>query len=141
MNKLIKLAGFFILLLSQSVCFAKDYGVYGHLFEIVEPDLLKEITGKLNDLGESGEIDKHNDVLKKRVAHSIRNPRPVEGLKRARENRSFAYDPSIEVPYDLKDQNGQVFHKAGTRVNPLDYKPLSKPLVFIDGSHRSPCLF
>jgi len=116
-----------------SVSDAKDYGVHGHTFEITEPDLLKQLTGKLVDLDESGAMDHHNRVIKKRVEKSIRNPKAVEGLTRARETKSFAYDPSITVPYDLKDHKGVVFHKAGTVVNPLTFKNMSHSLVFIAG--------
>ncbi len=127
------LFSFFLLIVSHGVSFAKDYGVHGHTFEIIEPDLLKQITNKLVSLDESGGMETHNKVIQKRVEKSIRNPQPVKGLTIARETRSFAYDPSITVPYDLKDHDGQTFHKAGTIVNPLTYKNMGHKLVFIAG--------
>lgn len=128
------LLSFFLLIISQGVSLAKDYGVHGHTFEITEPDLLKQITNKLVSLEESGGMETHNKVIQKRVENSIRNPQAVKGLTRARETRSFAYDPSITVPYDLKDHDGQTFHKAGTIVNPLTYKNMGHKLVFIAGN-------
>jgi conjugal transfer pilus assembly protein TraW len=116
-----------------SLCEAKDYGVQGHTFEIIEPDLLKQITGRLVSLDESGQLDQHNQVIQKRVEKSVRNPKAVEGLTRALETKSFAYDPSITVPYDLKDHKGVVFHKAGTVVNPLTFKSMTHSLVFLAG--------
>lgn len=38
---------------------AKDFGVQGHLFEILEPDLLSQIEEKLVALDESGELKIH----------------------------------------------------------------------------------
>ncbi len=127
------LFSFFLLIVSQGVSFTKDYGVHGHTFEIIEPDLLNQITNKLVDIDKSGGMETHNKVIQKRVENSIRNPQAVKGLSRARETRSFAYDPSIAVPYDLKDQKGQIFHKSGTTVNPLSYKSMNRSLVFIAG--------
>ena len=50
----------------------------------------------------------------------------------ARVDRVFYYDPTIVVPFDLKDHKGRVFHKAGTRFNPLTVRALTKSLIFID---------
>lgn len=112
---------------------AKDYGVQGHTYPIIEPDLLKQITGKLNDLDESGKLEEHNEVLKKQAIKASRRPKSVSGITKAIKPRSYIYDPSITVPYDLKDHKGQRFHKAGSRVTPLQHRNMTKALVFIDG--------
>lgn len=122
-----------VFLLCTTILHAKDYGVHGHTFEITEPDLLKQITGKLNQLDAAGELNAHNEVLKARAQKSIQRPAPVSNITKATTSRIFTYDPAITVPYDLKDHKGQVFHKAGTRVNPLSFREMTKSLVFIDG--------
>lgn len=123
---------------------AADLGTHGHTFEIIEPDLLKQIEGKLQTLAKNGELSKHNDILMEKAKKALDFPEPVKGMTRlapeshrgATKERVFYYDPSITVPYDLKDHEGKVFHKVGTRINPLKFKSLSAPLVFIDGNDQ-----
>lgn len=122
-----------LLILFTTSLHAKDYGVHGHTFEIIEPDLLKQITGRLQGLEDSGKLAEHNETLKKRAQESVRRPKPVTGISKALKPRIFYYDPSITVPYDLKDHKDKTFHKAGTKVNPLSHRPMTKSLIFIDG--------
>lgn len=121
--------------LSSSLC-AKDFGVHGHTYEVVEPNLLKQIESRLVSMEKSGDLAKHNEILKERVKESLMRPKPVSGVGRAQEERVFYYDPSLTVPYDMKDHLGQTFHPAGTRVNPMAYRTLSKILIFINGDDK-----
>lgn len=128
MKKLICLIVFY----SASIS-AKDLGTFGETFPIVEENLLSFIQGKLSQLHASNELAKHQSAIVERVVKSIRCPAAVEGLIKTKEPRQFYYDPSILVPYDLKDHRGIVFHKAGTFLNPLELYTLRSPLLFIDG--------
>jgi conjugal transfer pilus assembly protein TraW len=112
---------------------AFSLGTHGHSFEILEPDLLKQIEHKLKALNEDGTLAEHEMKLMEKTKASVLRPQGVKGIAKAVEDRIFTYDPSLVVPYDLKDPQGRVFHKAGTRVNPLQYKSLSSALVFLDG--------
>lgn len=112
---------------------ARDFATHGHSFEILEPDLLKQIEHKLKALNEDGTLAEHKMRLMQKAKKSVLKPQGVKGMTKAVEDRTFTYDPSLLVPYDLKDHKGRVFHKAGTRVNPLQYKSLSSALVFLDG--------
>ena len=47
--------------------------------------------------------------------------------------RTFEFDPTIELMVDLTDQQGWVFAKKSTKYNPCDYATFSKTLLFIDG--------
>lgn len=120
-----------------NTAFAKDFGIHGHTFEIQEPDLLKEMEGKLRQLEADGKLTEINKSFLKRTENSLTHPKAVEGITKAIEPREFFYDPSITVPYDLKDHEGRVFHKAGTRINPLESRSLPAPLIFIDGSDEA----
>jgi conjugal transfer pilus assembly protein TraW len=115
----------------------KDHGVVGTTFEILEEDLLEVIESKLKKLEGERNLQKHQEKIAKQAQKKIKCPKPVEGIKHTKEPRSFIYDPSITVPYDLKDYRGAVFHEKGTKINPLDYKSLSKPLLFIDGDDEA----
>ncbi len=112
---------------------AFSLGTYGHSFEFLEPDLLKQIEHKLKALNEDGTLAEHEMKIMEKTKASVLRPQGVKGMTKAVEDRTFTYDPSLLVPYDLKDHQGRVFHKAGTRVNPLQYKSLSSALVFLDG--------
>ena len=123
-----------MILILPSLSMAQNLGVHGHLFEIAEPDLLSQIEEKLSEMEQSGEVAQHQKKLLKSAPEKIKIPKPIEGINRASKTRTFTYDPTLTLPYDLKDLKGRVVHKAGTKVNPLHLKPLTKDLVFFDGS-------
>jgi conjugal transfer pilus assembly protein TraW len=111
---------------------AKDFGVVGRTSEIKEIDAIEEIKGKLSDMEARGELDEHNERMKKEVSDRIKSPKSLN-LGRASEVREYEYDPSIEVKEDLKDARGIVFHRKGTKVNPLDVVSMPYELIFFDG--------
>jgi len=79
----------------------------------------------------------HKDILTQKAKKAIHTPQPVKGVTKTTKDRIFYYDPSIIVPYDLKDHEGKTFHKAGTKINPLKFRSLSSPLIFIDGNDKA----
>lgn len=112
---------------------AKDFGVMGPTFPIFEQSLLKVIQEKLQALGASGTLEEHQKNILEQTKFRIRRPASVEGLTKTTHPKSFTYDPSVIAPYDLKDFEGRIFHKKGTRMNPLDTHKLRSPLLFVDG--------
>ncbi len=106
----------------------------GTIYEIKEPNLLEYIKQKLTGMAANGDLARAQNEMRAKTEKSVRNPLPVPGITHTTEAKSWIYDPSITVENDLKDQNGQIFHKAGEKVNPLDRIKLSKALIFIDGS-------
>ena len=122
-----------LLLFSSTAVVAKDYGIVGTTYEIAEKDFLKEIQEKLQEAQKSGKLSKFQDDMKKQMVSSVNAPKEVQGITRATVAREWFFDPSISKPNDLADQNGKVFYKAGTKVNPLDYLPMTQTLIFIDG--------
>lgn len=108
-------------------------GVYGETFPIKEKNLLEVIRAKLQDLFRSGKLEAHQEAILRRAKEQLNRPYPVKGVSKTTTPKSFSYDPSITVPYDLKDHQGQVFHRQGTKVNPLDTHQLKYPLLFVDG--------
>lgn len=113
--------------------FALDYGSFGALFPVEEPSVLETIMDRLHEMDRSGEMDQMRADMQETVRKRVARPRPVEGLIRAKDYRSFELDLSITVTEDLADHNGVVFARAGTVVNPLEFSAFSKRLVFIDG--------
>ncbi len=121
-----------LILVYSSTISAKDLGTFGETFPILEENLLAFIQGKLAQLESNGELEKHQKSIAEKVVKSVQRP-GVIGLTKTKEARRFYYDPSITVPYDLKDHKGTVFHKAGTKLNPLELHSLKQPLLFING--------
>jgi conjugal transfer pilus assembly protein TraW len=119
----------------HSLAIAKDLGVAGATFPIVEQDLFSVISAKLHRMQASGEMDKVNRTLAARAAEKARRPNPVGGLGRTQDERSWFYDPSVVIDKDLADQKGNVFARSGQRVNPLALVSLRQQLIFIDGDN------
>lgn len=111
----------------------KDLGVFGEVFPIKEKNLLEVIQVKLQHLEKSGELEKHQKIIAELTKEKVNRPDAVPGIRKTTEPRTFVYDPSITVPYDLKDHQGQVFHRQGTKVNPLGTFAWRCPYLFIDG--------
>lgn len=123
-----------LFLLCSKIAFAKDLGIHGVTYEIREKNLLEEIQEKLQEAKKDGRLDKFQNGVKKQMLDQVNNPKPIVGITRATENRDWIFDPSVSWPDDLRDQNGKVFYRAKTKVNPLEKISLTKALIFIDGS-------
>lgn len=116
----------------SSVLLARDLGVVGPVYPIAEQDMLQTIEHRLTALEESGELTRLEEDAKARYQAYVERPEGVQ-LPRATKNRTYHVDPSVTVPYDIKDHDGRIIHPAGTTVNPLNYIALSKQLLFFDG--------
>lgn len=112
---------------------ARDLGVAGQTFAILERDLLTVIESRLKDLNDTGELSHHVDKIQTALEDKVKRPQAGVVLPRAKEPKTYSYNPALTVPYDLKDHQGKVFHKAGARINPLESVTLSKELVFFNG--------
>lgn len=106
----------------------------GPMYRIEEPDMLEAIQSKLQAMEKSGALHKKMDEGKERALHTAENPKPVAGLDAARVNRTYYFDPSVQMDRDVKDHKGQVVVAAGTRVNPFSYASLNSWLIFFDAT-------
>jgi conjugal transfer pilus assembly protein TraW len=113
---------------------AKDLGVRGALFPILEGDLLDLIAAKLHAAKATGKLDALNKGFQARAMASVRRPAAVPGLVVTVTPRSWLHDPSFTIPRDYADQTGRVFAHAGDRINPLLRMPgFDRVMVFFDG--------
>ncbi|MDJ0277639.1 type-F conjugative transfer system protein TraW [Sphingomonas sp. 2R-10] len=112
---------------------ARDHGVAGQAFPIIEPDLMATMEAKLQHLQATGGIDRMNKEFARRAEARVRRPKPVDGITAASEPRSWAYDPTIVIDHDVQDQEGNFIARAGQSVNPLDFTVVRQALVFVDG--------
>lgn len=115
---------------------ARDFGVGGQTFPIIEPDLLATIESRLRRAEASGELARMNEVFARRVEAKVRRPDPVAGMTPARAPRSWDYDPTALIEQDIRDQKGNLIAAAGQRINPLDFVAIRQDLVFIDGDDQ-----
>ncbi len=112
---------------------AKDLGVRGATWPVIEPDLLEEIEARLVGMQRSGELARLKEEARKRALRKLEEPDPVPGVAPARDHRSRLFDPSITVARDIRTPDGVLIAAAGTRVSPLERLPLTRDLVFVDG--------
>lgn len=124
-----------LLLVAATPTPAEDLGTIGPTYPIAEPHLLRYIEQTLRDKERSGELARLEADAKSRVIDSIRNPRPVPGIRRTETPRTFYFDPSIKVKQAIADDQGNIIVPGGTTLNPLDLVSLSKHLLFFDGSN------
>lgn len=116
---------------------SKDFGVVGQTFEIIEVDMLDYIKAKLNQMEQDGVIAGKQAEMKQRLDGYVSRPNPVEGIVHTIHPKVRIYDPSYILQEDIKDQDGDIIHKKGTVINPLDTSPLPTELLFIDGDNQS----
>ena len=115
---------------SQSI--AKDLGVIGPTYSILERDLVELIRERLTEKTASGEVARLNEELRNRGRNYAAKP-PGSKLPRAVEYSATQIDPVYTLDRDITDASGKILFFRGTKVNPLEIKPLTKTLCFIDG--------
>lgn len=110
---------------------AKDFGVEGHVFPIIEENILEIIQKRLEKI----DLKKLNAELKEKTQKYVERPTSVAGITKAKseENKIFYFDPSYMVAEDIYDHNHLLLHLAGKIINPLDHISLTESLIFIDG--------
>ena len=113
---------------------AKDLGVRGAVWRIEEPDLLAEIEARLEEMETSGELARMRGEALARARERVEAPARVSGVVPARERRTRLFDPSITIARDVFALDGTLIAAKGTRFNPLDRHPLTRDLIFIDGT-------
>ncbi|WP_247687596.1 type-F conjugative transfer system protein TraW [Pseudoalteromonas luteoviolacea] len=121
-----------VALIASFEVFAKDLGSIGTTYPIIERDLVEVIHERIKEKTESGELDRLHEGMRDRSKNYAKRP-PGSSLPRALEYRAVEINPVYTLEKDLTDADGKVLFKAGTKVNPLEVKPLSKMLCFIDG--------
>ena len=123
-----------VLALAAGTAAAKDLGVHGAVWSIEEPDLLREIEGRLQEMENTGEADRMRREAVERARERVEAPPRVPGVTPARFLRIRRFDPTVTVEQDIRTADGTLVAARGTRVNPLEKHPLTRELLFIDGT-------
>ena len=129
-----RLSGIVIILLlsSHSSVLAKDFGKMGHSFEVKEEGFIAMVQRKLKSI----DIEKHKSKMIEQSRKKVEQPEPVFGVVKTIEPRRFTYDPTHTLKEDILLPNGEILHKAGTKLNPLDYMDFDRKMFFIDSTDK-----
>ena len=98
-----------LLLLISSSAIAKDFGVRGEQYPILERDMIDSIKHQLAVMEASGKLAEHQTAIQKRAIEQVKTPRPVDVTK-ALENKEFIYAASFVAPADIKDADGNMIY-------------------------------
>lgn len=112
---------------------AKNFGVYGPVFPITEPDFLTEIISRFQAMEADGALAQMEKDMQARTRDYLDRPTAGAILPPAEDYMAYEFDPSITLDRDLTDHEGRIFATAGTVVNPLQYSAFAKRIIVIDG--------
>lgn len=125
------------LLLTVSVGIqAEDLGTIGPTYEIAERDLIEVVKDKFRRMEQTGELVRMQEDYKRRVIDGIERPGPVPGIRPTETARTFYIDPTWTLDRNVVDEKGNILYPAGTKINPFDYAPLTKYLLFFDARDK-----
>jgi len=113
---------------------AKDLGVHGRIYPIKERDLLEVLLSKAQSEIDSGQWDDRVKGWQKKAKKQAGRPKGVS-IPPAKVTSARLHDPSVIVPSDIKDADGNLLYAAGTIVNPLRFISMTRQLIFIDGDN------
>ncbi|MDK9714519.1 MAG: type-F conjugative transfer system protein TraW [Sulfuritalea sp.] len=129
------------LLLNPGFTLANDLGVVGPTYEIAERDLIEVMKDKFRRMEKSGELARLQESYKQRVIETVEKPKPVHGVSTTETARTFYVDPTWTLDRNVVDEQGKLLFPAGTKVNPLDYAPLTQYLLFFDQREKAQVAF
>ncbi len=123
-----------LLFFISSVASARDLGVVGTTYPIIEKDALAEIEERAK------QVDWSKVVNKDKMKSAIKNfkPKGIKKLPRAIESRTFKVDMTYTLDADITDKDGNVLYPKGFTFNPLDF--VHNPgtiFIVIDGADRA----
>lgn len=135
------LASLLCLSVIPSYSLASDLGVVGPTYEIAERDLIEVMKDKFRRMERTGELAKVQENYKKQVLDAVEKPKPVPGIKNTETAHTYFVDPTWTLDRNVVDEKGNLLFPSGTKVNPLDYAPLTQQLLFFDQRERSQVAF
>ena len=121
-----------IVSISALEIYAVDLGKVGNTFRIEEEAFTLMMKRKLEEV----DMEKERKKMEKIARDKIENPAPIKGISAATEERTFYFDPTYILDKDVVLPNGNILHKAGTTVNPLEHMNLNRRLFFVDSRQQ-----
>lgn len=112
---------------------AKDLGVFGTTFPVLEKNIITVLKEKMTSEIGRKLLGLLEEKQRKIADEKYYVPKAIQGLTPTVVHTSYLFDPTISLPHDMSDHQGKIFYKAGAPLNPFDHMSLSKRYVFIDG--------
>lgn len=125
---------FMVWLILSSSAFAKNLGVFGPTYNILERDAYDWlVNNRLNDVAVVDKVKQLESEMSKTARVRIENPKGAK-LRHATKYYRREIGLTNTLPVDIKTANGKTLFKKGTSVKFEDVVPESKmTLLFIDG--------
>ena len=121
-----------LLVIAPLPSFAKNLGVWGAIFPVVEQDIKEFIYERLNQMQQNGDLEKLKKNFIRNVKDHTLRPTPVAGLTTTEEPKTFYYDPTYVLDKNIADDKGKIIAKAGTTINSLDTIRLHGVMFFLN---------
>jgi conjugal transfer pilus assembly protein TraW len=118
-----------------------NLGVWGELYPIAERNLLDVIKERLDNLQQSGELNKLQQSFIDKAKQNIARPKASFILPRATKSREYFISPSVTATRDILGANHEIIVPHGTKVNPLEFTSLPSNLIFFDGDDKAQVKF
>jgi conjugal transfer pilus assembly protein TraW len=109
--------------------------IIGPVHHVVEPDMVEWLKSRAATFFTEEKLAAMEAEKTEAMRHYVNHP-PGVSLPRTVEPATRMYDPTITVPYDLRDHEGHLIHAAGTRVNPLSMRSLTRKLLFFNADDK-----
>lgn len=111
---------------------AESLGTYGRAYPIKERDAIEAMKDAVRQKLANGGKEQMIKGAQDRYLASLNNVTTPPGIQAARTNATRLVDLTETVPETITDGRGNVVAAAGTKINPLAIKPLTKKVFFID---------
>lgn len=119
-----------ILLISENAI-AKDFGVIGETYPIIEMNFMEFITFRAQAAQTNGQWQNLQKQMQREANNYRDRPKPVLGITKTLEDKSWLFDPTIVLDRNLTTPDGKLIAFGGTKINPLHSISLTKTLIFL----------
>jgi conjugal transfer pilus assembly protein TraW len=134
--KIITLVMILLALFCAEKSMARNVGVMGETYPIIEMDFLEFIQARLATIQKNGQWKTMQEKMQQDAVRYRDRPTPVYAVTRAVETKSWLWNPTMILDHDITTPDGKLIAKQGTVVNPLKVVSLSKALIFYDGDDK-----
>ncbi len=114
---------------SAQATIAKDLGVVGNTYPIIEPDIILEMKQKM-----ANQERLNSAMLRNRLRDY--KPADLHELPKATKDKQKIVDMTYTLPADLLDADGKIIYPKGFTFNPLDYVTFRRGLVILNGGDQ-----
>lgn len=111
---------------------AESLGTYGRTYQIKEHDAIAVMKDAVRKKMANGGKEAMIKGAQDRYMASLNNVKTPPGIVQAKTSSTRLVDLTEVVKESIRDDRGNIIVAAGTSLNPLAIKPLTKKLFFID---------